>query len=99
MVEAIVSEKNSYALESLGYALRTMSAKLEAKDLQPLAAKLMEAMASEKDSAALASLGDALATMSAKLEVKDLLPAAALSLRAFPFPGPIGRPEATSRLR
>jgi hypothetical protein len=56
IVERMKSEKNSFALASLGSALGTLSGKLEAKDVLPGAAIIVERMKSEPDANAFAAL-------------------------------------------
>ena len=66
----------SARLNALTVALGSLSAKLDAKDVPPLATTLVERMKGEQDSAALARLGDALGSLSAKLDAKDVQPLA-----------------------
>jgi hypothetical protein len=65
------------ALSRLGQALAGLSGKIEAKDIQPLAAALVKRMETEQASYALSLLGQALAGLSGKLEAKDVQPGAA----------------------
>ena len=66
----------------LSEALAGLGGKLEAKDVQALAATLVIRMKTEQDSNALSELGRALASLSGKLEAKDVQPgAAALAAR------------------
>jgi hypothetical protein len=62
------SEQDYFALSRLGEALTGLNGKLEAKDVQPLAAALVKRMESEQDYSAVSALGTALAGLSGKLE-------------------------------